>query len=83
MSHLAEGWAMEKTGVAGSQIGGVMAIIGHFTLNDLLAIAGFCLAFVSVVFQVWATWYFKSRHLQIAEARLAADLKDKESDDDA
>lgn len=73
---------MEKTGVAGSQLGGVMAVVGHFTLNDLLAIAGFALAFVSVVFQVWATWYFKSRHLRIAEARLAADLTDNGGDGD-
>lgn len=80
--NLVEGWAMEKTGVAGSQLGGVMAVVGHFTLNDLLAIAGFALAFVSVVFQVWATWYFKSRHLKIAEARLAAELEHKGSDDD-
>ena len=73
---------MEKSGLAGTQAGGVMAVLGHFTLNDKLAIAGFCLAFVSVVFQVWATWYFKSRHLKIAEARLAAELQQKEHGDD-
>lgn len=74
---------MEKAGIVGTQTGGVMAIIGSLTLNDMLGVAGFCLAFVSVTFQVWATWYFKSRHLRIAEARLAADLDEKEGDNDA
>lgn len=83
MSHFGEGWAMEKTGMAGSQLGGVMAVVGHFTLNDLLAIAGFCLALVSVTFQIWATWYFKTRHLKIAEARLRAELDTSGEEDDA
>lgn len=74
--------AMERTGIGGAVTGGSMAVLGNLTLNDMLAIAGFCLAFVSVVFQVWATWYFKTKHLRIAEARLAADLAHQESGDD-
>lgn len=71
----------EKSGVAGTVSGAVMATAGSFTVNDWLAIGGFMLALVSVLFQVWATWYFKTRHLQIAEARLAADLKEAGGDD--
>lgn len=72
---------MEKTGVTGAVTGGLLAGIGGMTLNDILSIAGFCLAFVSVVFQVWATWYFKTKHLRIAEARLAAELEDRGGED--
>lgn len=77
-----EGTIMERTGLVGAQTGGVLAVFGGLALNDVLAIAGFALAFVSVVFQVWATWYFKSRHLKIAEARLRAELKSTEGHDD-
>jgi hypothetical protein len=81
MQHEIATHALEKGGLTGTQIGGVMALIGGVTLNDLLAIAGFGLALFSVLFQVWATWYFKSKHLAIAQARLAADLKEAEGDD--
>lgn len=64
----------EKSGVAGTVSGAAMATAGSFTVNDWLAIGGFMLAVVSVMFQVWATWFFKIKHLRIAEARLAADL---------
>lgn len=74
--------AMEKSGMAGTQAGGLMAVIGGLTLNDVLAVAGFCLALVSVAFQVWATWYFKSRHLAIAQKRLEADLSDQGDEGD-
>lgn len=69
--------AMEKSGMTGAVIGGVAAM----TLNDWLGIAGFMLAFVSVLFQIWATWFFKTKHLKIAEARLAADLSDKDEEE--
>jgi hypothetical protein len=58
-----------------------MATAGSFTVNDWLAVGGFMLAMVSVAFQMWATWFFRTRHLRIAEARLAADLKDAGDDD--
>lgn len=48
----------------------------------VLALLGGALwALVTVSFQIWATWYFKSRHLKIAEARLAAELADTGEDD--
>ena len=67
----------ERTSLAGVQTGAFTSIAGWLTLNDWLAIGGFMLALVSVAFQVWATWHFKSRHLKIAEARLAADLENR------
>lgn len=70
-----------NTGIAGSVIGWLTASAGALTLNDMLAIGGFIVALVSVLFQIWATWYFKSRHLKIAEARLAAELADTGEDD--
>lgn len=72
-----------QTGIAGSVVGWLTASTGAFTLNDMLAIGGFMVALVSVSFQIWATWYFKSRHLRIAEARLAADLKEVGADDES
>lgn len=72
---------VEKSGVTGTVSGAAMAAAGSFTVNDWLSVGGFMLALVSVAFQVLATWYFKTRHLQIAEARLAADLKEAEGDD--
>lgn len=68
----------EKSGMAGSVSGAAMAAAGSLTLNDWLSVGGFMLAMASVLFQVWATWFFKTRHLRIAEARLAADLKEME-----
>lgn len=79
MEHVVE--KSGTAGITGASVGGVTSVLGALTLNDLMAIGGFVLAFVSVVFQVWATWYFKSRHLRIAEARLAADLKDRDGSD--
>lgn len=73
--------AMEKGGVVGTLAGSLTAWIGAMSLNDLLSIGGFMLALVSVTFQMWATWYFKTKSLRIAEARLASDLADKENDD--
>lgn len=70
-----------NTGIAGSVVGWLTASAGALTLNDMLAIGGFMVALVSVSFQIWATWYFKSRHLKIAEARLAAELADTGEDD--
>ena len=70
-----------NTGIAGSVVGWLTASAGALTLNDMLAIGGFMVALVSVSFQIWATWYFKSRHLKIAEARLAAELEDTGEDD--
>lgn len=70
-----------NTGIAGSIVGCLTASAGALTLNDMLAIGGFMVALVSVSFQIWATWYFKSRHLKIAEARLAAELADTGEDD--
>lgn len=74
---------LEKSGVAGAQAGGIMAVVGGFTFNEWLQIGGFLLALFSVLFQVWATWYFKTKHLRIAEARLAADLEENGVGDDA
>lgn len=74
---------LEKSSVAGAQTGGIMAVVGGFTFNEWLQIGGFLLALFSVLFQVWATWYFKTKHLKIAEARLAADLEEKGVGDDA
>lgn len=70
-----------QTGIAGSIVGWLTASTGALTLNDMLAVGGFMVALVSVSFQIWATWFFKSRHLRIAEARLAADLSDTGEDD--
>lgn len=61
---------LEKGGIAGTLSGAVMAAVGKMTLNDWLSLAGFMLAVFSVAFQMWATWYFKTKHLRIAE-RLA------------
>jgi len=72
---------VEKSGIAGAQAGGIMAVVGGFTFNEWLQIGGFLLALFSVLFQVWATWYFKTKHLKIAEVRLAADLADKGGND--
>lgn len=73
---------MEKSGLTGTQVGAVIAIFGGLTLNELLAIGGFLLALASFVFQVFVTIYFKQQHLKLARARLAADIADKEGDDD-
>lgn len=72
---------VEKSGMVGAQAGGIMAVVGGFTFNEWLQIGGFMLALVSVMFQVWATWFFKIKHLKIAEARLAADLKETDGHD--
>lgn len=72
---------VERSGITGAQAGGLMAVVGGFTFNQWLQIGGFLLALFSVLFQVWATWYFKTKHLKIAEARLASDLAEKDDED--
>ena len=74
---------MEKSGLVGTQAGAVMAVFGGLTLNELLAIGGFLLALASFVFQMFVTIYFKRQHLELARARLAADLSGRGEDDDA
>lgn len=73
---------MEKSGMVGTQAGAVMAVFGGLTLNELLAIGGFLLALASFVFQMFVTIYFKRQHLELARARLAADLDEQEGGDD-
>lgn len=73
---------MEKSGMVGTQAGAVMAVFGGLTLNEMLAFGGFLLAIASFVFQVMVTLYYKHQHLQIARARLQADLENKEGEDD-
>lgn len=73
---------MEKSGMVGTQAGAVMAVFGGLTLNELLAIGGFLLALASFVFQMFVTIYFKRQHLELARARLAADLDGRGGDDD-
>lgn len=73
---------MEKSGMVGTQAGALMAVFGGLTLNEMLAIGGFLLALASFVFQVLITIYFKHQHLQLARARMAADLENKEDEDD-
>lgn len=80
---LSEGEAvMEKGGLVGTQAGAVMAVLGGLTLNEMLAIGGFLLAMGSFVFQVGVTIYYKHQHLQLARARLAADLENQDGEDD-
>ncbi|MDO9007215.1 MAG: hypothetical protein Q7U80_03240 [Thiobacillus sp.] len=73
---------MERGGLVGTQAGAVMAVFGGLTLNEMLAIGGFLLALASFVFQVGVTIYFKHQHLQLARARLSADLENRDGDDD-
>lgn len=72
-----------NTGIAGSVVGWLTASAGALTLNDMLAIGGFMVALVSVSFQIWATIYFKSKHLAIAEARLRHDMEEDIEEYDA
>lgn len=74
---------VERGGMVGTQVGGVMAIFGGMTLNEWLAIGGFMLACASFCFQVMVTIYFKQKHLRIAEARLQADLKESGEGDES
>ena len=69
--------AVEKLGVAGTQIGGGMAIFGGLTLNDTLAIAGFVLALVSVIVQIW----YKERHYRLAKARMVSSFPYDDKDE--
>lgn len=73
---------VEKSGMIGTQAGAVMAVFGGLTLNELLAIGGFLLALASFVFQMFVTIYFKRQHLELARARLEADLDGRGGDDD-
>lgn len=74
---------VERSGMVGTQVGGVMAVFGGLTLNEWLAIGGFMLACASFCFQVTVTIYFKQKHLRIAEARLQADLKESVEADES
>lgn len=76
------GKAMEKSGVVGTQVGGVVAVFGGLTLNEWLAIGGFMLAVASFAFQVFVTLLYKERHYRLAVARLEKDLDNKEADDE-
>jgi hypothetical protein len=70
-------------GVTGSFVGWLTASVGALTLNDMLAIGGFMVALISVAAQIGMTWYFKSKHLAISQARLEKDLRDGGGEDDA
>lgn len=72
---------LERSGMLGTQTGGIMAIIGGLTLNQWLSIGGFMLAVASFAFQVCVTLYFKFKHLKLAEERLRADLEKGEDDE--
>lgn len=75
------GVAMERGGVVGTQVGGAIAVVGGFTLNELMAVAGFALACVSFCFQVFVTIYYKEKHYRLAVARLENDLEEKADDE--
>jgi len=66
---------LEKGGVAGTQAGGVIAVIGGLTLNEQLALGGFALAVFSFIFQVCVTVFYKERHYRLARIRLDAELE--------
>lgn len=71
---------VEKTSIAGTQIGGLLAVVGGLTLNQWLAIGGFVMAVLSFVFQAWITWYYKEKHLKLAEIRLQNELRQQGHD---
>lgn len=68
---------VERGGITGTQVGGLMAVVGGFTLNTWLGIGGFVLA----MFSFFLTWYYKKKHYDLALLRLKADLAEKEEDD--
>ena len=67
---------VERSGLTGTQVGGVMAVVGGFTLNTWLGIGGVILA----LFSFCLTWYYKQKHYELARQRLVADLEDEEID---
>lgn len=67
---------IERSGITGTHVGGIMAVVGGFTLNTWLGIGGFILALLSFCL----TWYYKQKHYELAMLRLKADLEDKEND---
>lgn len=71
---------VEKTSIAGTQIGGLLAVVGGLTLNQWLAIGGFLMAVLSFIFQAWITWYYKEKHLKLAEIRLQNELRQQGHD---
>ena len=73
----------EKTGVVGTQIGGIMAVFGGLTLNEWLAVGGFFLALISFIFQAWISWYYKERHYRLALAKLKEDERNEVMQSDA
>lgn len=75
------GKTMEKGGVVGTQVGGVMAVFGGLTLNEWLAIGGFLLACASFLFQVFVTLLYKERHYRLAVARLERSTKEHKEED--
>lgn len=68
---------VERSGITGTQVGGIMAVVGGFTLNTWLGIGGFVLALLSFV----VTWHYKRKHYELALMRLKADLAEKEEGD--
>lgn len=72
---------VEKTSIAGTQIGGLLAVVGGLTLNQWLAIGGFVMAVLSFAFQAWITWYYKEKHLRLAELRLQNELEHQDPEE--
>ena len=68
---------IERSGITGTQVGGVMAVVGGFTLNTWLGIGGFAIALLSFCL----TWYYKQKHYELAKLRLEAELSQREEDD--
>ena len=66
---------VEKSSIAATQIGGLMAVIGGLTLTQWLAIGGFMLAVVSFLFQAWITWFYKEKHYRLALMRAEHELR--------
>lgn len=69
---------IERSGITGTQVGGLMAVVGGFTLNTWLGIGGFVIA----LFSFCLTWYYKAKHYELARLRLQSDLAEREEDDD-
>lgn len=67
---------IERSGMTGTQVGGLMAVAGGFTLNTWLGIGGFLIAILSF----FLTWYYKAKHYELAKLRLEAELKEMDED---
>lgn len=68
---------IERSGITGTQVGGLMAVVGAFSPNTWLGIGGFLIAILSF----FLTWYYKQKHYELARMRLEADLADKNEED--